>query len=364
MRWFSGKVTPYVFMTAGIILVIMSIQTFFTISHTTSTQEVMSPMSDNAPMKACFVVLVRNSELDGIATTIREIESTFNSKFDYPYVFLNDEEFTSEFIETTSALTKSVTKYGKVDSQMWGYPNYINQTYAAECRSQLQQQGIPYGDSESYRHMCRFQSGFFFRHPMLDEYDYYWRIEPYVNYYCDIDYDVFKYMRNNGKKYGFTIAFREYMATVPTLWQTVMNFRKENPEVASRWPTKKDSLINFVSDNNGDSYNGCHFWTNFEIASLELWRSNDYLKLFSYLDQQGGFFYERWGDAPVHSIAASLMLRKDEFHFFNDIGYRHTAYTHCPREPEFRDKCSCDPASDMDYNDPINCFAEFKKALN
>lgn len=37
---------------------------------------------------------------------------------------------------------------------------------------------------------------------MLDEYDYYWRIEPYVDYYCQIDYDVFKYMRNNGKKYG------------------------------------------------------------------------------------------------------------------------------------------------------------------
>jgi hypothetical protein len=29
-----------------------------------------------------------------------------------------------------------------------------------------------------------------------------------------------------------------------------------------------------------------------------------------------------WGDAPVHSIAATMMLRKDEFHFFNDIGYR------------------------------------------
>lgn len=32
----------------------------------------------------------------------------------------------------------------------------------------------------------------------------------------------------------------------------------------------------------------------------------------------------RWGDAPVHSIAAAMLLRKDEFHFFNDIGYRHT----------------------------------------
>jgi len=37
---------------------------------------------------------------------------------------------------------------------------------------------------------------------MLDEYDYYWRIEPYVDYTCDIDYDVFKFMRNNNKKYG------------------------------------------------------------------------------------------------------------------------------------------------------------------
>jgi alpha 1,2-mannosyltransferase len=37
---------------------------------------------------------------------------------------------------------------------------------------------------------------------MLDEYDYYWRIEPDVDYYCDIDYDVFKFMRDNNKKYG------------------------------------------------------------------------------------------------------------------------------------------------------------------
>ncbi|KAG1107159.1 hypothetical protein G6F42_016470 [Rhizopus arrhizus] len=211
--------------------------------------------------------------------------------------------------------------------------------------------------------MCRFQSGFFFRHPMLDEYDYYWRIEPYVDYTCDIDYDVFKFMRNNNKKYGFTIAFREFLETVPTLWQTVMNFKRDYPDVASRWPSKKNSLEKFVT-NDGNSYNGCHFWTNFEIASLELWRSNDYLKLFNYLDQQGGFFYERWGDAPVHSIAASLMLNQEDFHFFNDIGYRHTAYTHCPTEPEFRDKCSCDPSINMDLTDPMSCYPVYKAAFN
>lgn len=42
---------------------------------------------------------------------------------------------------------------------------------------------------------------------------------------------------------------------------------------------------------------------------------------FEHLDKAGGFFYERWGDAPVHSIAASLFLPKDQIHFFDDIAF-------------------------------------------
>lgn len=141
-----------------------------------------------------------------------------------------------------------------------------------------------------------------------------------------------------------------------------MNFKKEHPEVVSHWPAKKDSLIKFITDDKEESYNGCHFWTNFEIASLDLWRSNDYLKLFNYLDQSGGFFYERWGDAPVHSIAASMMLRKDEIHFFNDIGYRHTSYTHCPAEPQYRDKCSCKAEDSLDFKEPVSCLAQYMAA--
>jgi alpha 1,2-mannosyltransferase len=47
---------------------------------------------------------------------------------------------------------------------------------------------------------------------------------------------------------------------------------------------------------------------------------------FEYLDKAGGFYYERWGDAPVHSIAAALFARKDQIHFFQDIGYRHEPF--------------------------------------
>lgn len=37
-----------------------------------------------------------------------------------------------------------------------------------------------YGGSESYRHMCRFNSGFFYQQEVLKPYQWYWRVEPGV----------------------------------------------------------------------------------------------------------------------------------------------------------------------------------------
>lgn len=57
------------------------------------------------------------------------------------------------------------------------------------------------------------------------------------------------------------------------------------------------------------------------------------------------FFLQRWGDAPVHSIAAALFASSSQIQFFDQIGYEHNPYTHCPRyETSWKDgKCSCDP---------------------
>lgn len=52
--------------------------------------------------------------------------------------------------------------------------------------------------------MTRFQSGYFFRHPLMMDYEYYWRVEPGVSYHCDIDYDVFALMAAKKYKYGMT----------------------------------------------------------------------------------------------------------------------------------------------------------------
>ena len=62
-------------------------------------------------------------------------------------------------------------------------------------RKDMVKAGVLYGGRESYHHMCRYFSGFFFRHPILAEFDYYWRMEPDVHYYCDLDYDPFLFMQ-------------------------------------------------------------------------------------------------------------------------------------------------------------------------
>ena len=37
--------------------------------------------------------------MNGIVTSMKQMEDRFNKKFNYPYIFLNEAEFSSEFKE-------------------------------------------------------------------------------------------------------------------------------------------------------------------------------------------------------------------------------------------------------------------------
>lgn len=85
--------------------------------------------------------------------------------------------------------------YGLIPHEHWSYPPWVTQEDAAAAREKMAHDWVLYGARESYHHMCRYFSGFFYRHPLLADFDYYWRMEPDVHYYCDLDYDPFLYMQ-------------------------------------------------------------------------------------------------------------------------------------------------------------------------
>jgi alpha 1,2-mannosyltransferase len=235
---------------------------------------------------AVIVILCRNSELDQLQKTIKSFEKAFNKRFRYPYLFINDQPFTDEFKTSIARNTKADVEFTQTVPGSWGYPSWINQTYAKETRDVLEEKNVDYGGSESYRFMCRYFSGYFFRHPSVSKYEYYWRVEPGVKFSCSIDEDPFRYMKEHNKLYGYKIMIHEYMETVPTLWESTREWM--------RMVGVQDApLFDFFRNETGQ-YNGCHFWSNFEIAKVEMWNNPVYLSYFNYLDNNGGFFYERY----------------------------------------------------------------------
>ena len=48
---------------------------------------------------AVLVMLARNSEVNGAAEAVKQLEDRFNHKYHYPWVFLNDEPFSEDFIQ-------------------------------------------------------------------------------------------------------------------------------------------------------------------------------------------------------------------------------------------------------------------------
>lgn len=46
-----------------------------------------------------------------------------------------------------------------------------------------------------------------------------------MDFYCKLDYDPFILLEETGAKYGFNIAIKELMATIPTLSEVSDKFR-------------------------------------------------------------------------------------------------------------------------------------------
>lgn len=314
---------------------------------------------------ACIYMLVRNMELHEALESIRKIEDRFNRRYRYPWIFLNDDEFTDEFKVLTSGMVSGSAQYGFVEPEVWNVPGHINKTKMDECIDQMVKDDVIYGWSRSYRNMCRYNSGNFFWHPLLLPFDWYWRVEPGIDFYCDQRYDPFKFLRENDKVYGFVITITEVKETISTLFKTVKEFISQNPQHIAvnnglAFATDKTSLRPWVSqeemeDTSLDGYNLCHFWSNFEIGSLNFFRSEAYSAYFKHLDQAGGFYYERWGDAPVHTLGLLALANITQIHHFSDIGYYHIPFHRCPHDEASyaSGRCLCPErtAENVDFQD-------------
>lgn len=120
------------------------------------------PVLNTSPRaNATLMMLARNSDVDGAVHSVSSVQSQFNERFSYPWVFLNNEPWTEEFMNRVrEAGSGADMAFETITASMWGYPDWIDKDLAREKMDHMQRQGgIPYVGMESYHHMCRFQSG-------------------------------------------------------------------------------------------------------------------------------------------------------------------------------------------------------------
>lgn len=120
------------------------------------------PILNTAPRaNATLVMLARNTDVDGAVHSVTSVQRQFNERFDYPWVFLNNELWSEEFVRRVKEAGVGADMiFETIPASMWGYPAWIDRDVARDRIDDMQRQGgIPYAGTESYHHMCRFQSG-------------------------------------------------------------------------------------------------------------------------------------------------------------------------------------------------------------
>ncbi len=236
-------------------------------------------------VNACIFVLLMNKDLCDLITTIIQFEKNFNHKYNYPYVLMSDEEFTDEFKATIQKYTRSKIEFGFILREEWMVPEWIDEPKLVKSIDTI-------GKNTGYRHLCRYYSGFFFRHELTLKYEYYMRLDPHVNFPCEIKEDPFLKMVKNNISYGFVLAAPEALFTIPTLWENIKEWKTKNLKETEI----DEKALSYISEDNGETLSNslCMFYNNFEMGAFSLFRNEKYLSYFNHLDQSKGFYHERW----------------------------------------------------------------------
>lgn len=154
---------------------------------------------------ATIVMLARNSEVDGAVSSVTSLEKQFNRWFHYPIVFLNDQPWDEHFIKSLTGVASGTVRFEVIsnDTDLWGFSESVD---LGEAREQIAAQGvkgIKYGGLESYHHVSlqrrvspyqiqdrrilTNRSRRFYDHEALQQYKWYWRVEPGVRFTCAIN---------------------------------------------------------------------------------------------------------------------------------------------------------------------------------
>ena len=257
--------------------------------------------------KNCIVYLVRSTkeDIEGLNKSLELISKNllpFTKKVDI-LIFHEDslEEFKSSIIKVPGII------FHKIQFNLPNYSEDIKAKIPEYYPHPTHGNGpIAWGHpgfTMGYRHMCRFFAGDIFNNDIIQQYDYYMRLDTDSFILSPLNFDIFDWAKDNKCFYGYIEPAVQY----------------DNPKVAEGLSAK----VREKYSNNIPEF--LLYYTNFELVYIPWFRDSKYMEFYNYIDALGGIYTNRWGDHIIRFLGVNLFMNKENIIPVKGFTYQHGA---------------------------------------
>ncbi|KAF9199454.1 alpha 1,2-mannosyltransferase 2.4.1, partial [Haplosporangium sp. Z 27] len=182
-----------------------------------------------------LVILTHEDELQNTRETIRQVEDRFNRDRNYPWVVLSPLPLTARSQNLTKQLSKGVMTFGIIPHEQWSLPKWIDAARVRNNDYAKMKLGMN-RTSLLARHKWRYMSGFVAQHELLDKYEFFWRVDPGVEIFCDVEEDPMLAL----KKSAWSLSSAINEAGVPGAWPIIQKIKGAHRDII---PTSNDEAF-------------------------------------------------------------------------------------------------------------------------
>lgn len=259
-----------------------------------------------------------------LKTSLYFLFKNFNKKYNYPVIILHegdyDEVSKEEIVKSIRANHREFIQFKEIDKADFDIPSHIDKE---KVEKSISYQPVPYWRNLKYRTMCYFWVKNFFKY--TEGYDYVMRIDDDSIIEEPLKDNLFEIMQSKDLVYmsnivhidcgicnfGMKEMFEEIFPSMKDKINSGLfvkgNFGSDNPcfekfkNVYNLLNHEKKDVNSFELDMPLMYYN------NFFITSTKFWKQEIVQNAIQKIDVNGGIFYYRYGDAPIHTLLVTLL---------------------------------------------------------
>lgn len=339
-------------------------------------------MSGHRPL-AAIVYLTQNTPLRRryLQTSLYFLFRSFNERCHYPVLIFHEGDFTSEAIEEIRAATPrglgSLIQFREVRPA-----DFVPPAWATSSVVDANRTIVPDSGGLGYRSMCRWWIRSLPRY--VEPYDYYMRLDDDSIIEETLAFDPFCQAIDHGVDYASNLVHMEHPLNALGLRSLSLELLGgtdrlrslfisckpdrvvEHSKFASFLRHLPDELCRHIDPE--ELWSPIVYYSNFHIARSDLWDRPAIRDFLTAVDETGGIYRLRWGDAPLQTIAVAaggdLALGRFGFRYSKRYEREQGTYvnTNHPSACDFFDSGS--PLQGQTSTGSMSDFRSFNQLLN